>query len=190
MTRQELEHAIRAACDVSGDDEVYVFGSQAILGQYPDASAPLRQSAEADIAPVTAVDMVDVIDAHLGELSPFHDAFGFYVHGVSIDAAVLPRGWRKRAIAVRNDNTRNNTGWCVEAHDLAVSKLIAFRDKDRAFVRILLVDALINAETLRRRINQLPAHPRVTRPLLEAIKGWLDGVLKDVRPHKSRRPSR
>jgi hypothetical protein len=87
-----------------------VFGSQAILGQYPDAPASLRQSAEADIAPVTAIDMVDVIDAYLGELSPFHDAFGFYVHGVSIDAAVLPVGWERRAIAVRNDNTRNNNG--------------------------------------------------------------------------------
>ena len=41
MTRAELEHAIRAACDVSGDDEVYVFGSQAILGQYPDAPESL-----------------------------------------------------------------------------------------------------------------------------------------------------
>lgn len=85
MTRAELEHAIRAACDVSGDDQVYVFGSQAILGQYPDAPESLRQSAEADIAPVTKVDMVDVIDAHLGELSQFHDTFGFYVHGLSID---------------------------------------------------------------------------------------------------------
>ena len=53
MTRVELEHAIRAACDVCGDDQVYVFGSQAILGQYPDAPESLRQSAEADIAPVT-----------------------------------------------------------------------------------------------------------------------------------------
>ena len=190
MTRQELEHAIRAACGVSGDDEVYVFGSQAILGQYPDASAPLRQSAEADTAPVTAVDMVDVIDAHLGELSPFHDAFGFYVHGVSIDAAVLPRGWRSGQSQCGTTTQGTIQDGCVEAHDLAVSKLIAFRDKDRAFVRILLADALINAETLRRRINQLPAHPRVTRPLLEAIKGWLDGVLKDVRSHRSRRPSR
>ena len=69
MTRAELEHAIRAACDVSGDNEVYVFGSQAILGQYPDAPESLRQSAEADIAPVTAIDMVDVIDAHLMSLS-------------------------------------------------------------------------------------------------------------------------
>jgi hypothetical protein len=45
MTRLELEHAIRASCDVSGDDEVYVFGSQAILGQYPEAPESLRQSA-------------------------------------------------------------------------------------------------------------------------------------------------
>jgi hypothetical protein len=37
MTRLELEHAIRASCDVAGDDEVYVFGPQAILGHYPDA---------------------------------------------------------------------------------------------------------------------------------------------------------
>jgi hypothetical protein len=119
MTRLELEHAIRAACDVSGDDEVYVFGSQAILGQYPEAPESLRQSAEADIAPVKAIEMVDVIDGNLGELSTFHGTFGFYVHGVPIDTAVLPTGWERRAIEVRNENTRNYTGWCVEAHDLA-----------------------------------------------------------------------
>jgi hypothetical protein len=112
--------------------------------------------------------------------------FGFYVHGVSIDAAVLPIGWKQRAIAVRNDNTRNNTGWCVEAHDLAVSKHVAFRDKDKAFVRILLVDALIKPETLRRRLSRLPAHPRVTPRLLEVIEEWLGGALKDIRRRKSR----
>jgi hypothetical protein len=117
VTREELEHAIRAACDVAKDNAVYVFGSQAILGQYPDAPAVLRQSAEADIAPVNAVDMVDVIDANLGELSPFHQAFGYYVHGVAIEAAVLPAGWQRRAIGVRNANTGNGTGWCVEAHE-------------------------------------------------------------------------
>jgi hypothetical protein len=180
MTRAELEHAIRAACDVSGDDEVYVFGSQAILGQYPDAPEQLRQSAEADIAPVTAVEMVDVIDAQLGELSQFHDAFGFYVHGVSIDTAVLPTGWQKRAIEVRNANTRNATGWCVEAHDLAVSKLVAFRDKDRDFVRVLILEKLIDPRQLLLRLRRLPRHPRVTPQLLELIRGWIAGVLKDA----------
>jgi hypothetical protein len=37
MTYEQLEHAIRAACDVAGDTELLVFGSQAILGSYPKA---------------------------------------------------------------------------------------------------------------------------------------------------------
>jgi hypothetical protein len=169
MTRLELEHAIRASCDVAGDDEVYVFGSQAILGQYPDAPESLRQSAEADIAPVNAIDMVDMIDGNLGELSAFHGTFGFCVHGVPIDSAVLPTGWEERAIEVRNENTRNYTGWCVEAHDLAVSKLAAFRDKDREFVRTLLVEKLIDPSKLCRRLDQLSNNPRVKPELLAII---------------------
>ena len=49
MTRAELEHAIRAACDIAKDTAVVVFGSQAILGQFPDAPAGLRQSVEVDL---------------------------------------------------------------------------------------------------------------------------------------------
>jgi len=180
MTRAELEHAIRAACDVSRDNEVYVFGSQAILGQYPDAPESLRQSAEADIAPVKAIDMVDVIDGNLGELSIFHETFGFYVHGASIEAAVLPTGWQKRAIKVCNENTRNNTGWCVEAHDLAASKLAAFRNKDKDFVRTLLVEKLIDPRKLYRRVHQLSNNPRVKSELLAVIKAWIGGALRDI----------
>jgi len=119
MTRAELEQAIRAACDVSGDNQVYVFGSQAILGQYPEAPETLRQSAEADIAPVTAIDRVDAIDGALGELSQFHETFGFYVHGMPIEAAILPEGWQTRAIEVRNENTRHFTGLCMNDRDQA-----------------------------------------------------------------------
>lgn len=180
MTREELEHAIRAACDAAQDQEVYVFGSQAILGQYPDAPESLRQSAEADIAPVNAIDMVDVIDASLGELSSFHQAFGYYVHGVAITAAVLPQGWERRAIAVRNANTNGATGWCIEAHDLAASKLVAHRDKDRDFVRILLAEGLVNARRLRLRVGQLPRSDRLPDELRGAIHRWLAGTVEDL----------
>ncbi len=180
MTREELEHAIRAACDVTGDTEVYVFGSQAILGQFPDAPDALRQSAEVDIAPVHAVEMVDVIDANLGELSRFHEAFGFYVHGVAIDAAVLPNGWQRRAIAIRNDNTNNATGWCVDVHDLAISKLVAFRDKDREFVRVLIAENLVNPRKLVLRISQLPASNRVSDDLRTIVVKWVKGVVRDL----------
>lgn len=179
MTRAELEHAIRAACDLTGEAEMYVFGSQAILGQYPDAPEPLRQSAEADMAPKYAVDLVDMIDANLGEGSTFHAAHGFYVHGVPIETAVLPRGWEGRAVPVRNANTRENTGWCVEAHDLAASKLVAYRDKDREFVRTLIEHEMITPQRLRQRIAQLSRSaedPNRTRRLQE----WLSTTVQSL----------
>jgi hypothetical protein len=74
----------------------------------------------------------------LGELSLFHQTHGFYVHGVPISAATLPAGWEQRLIRVSNPNTLGNTGLCLESHDVAASKLVAFREKDRDFVRVLL----------------------------------------------------
>ena len=49
MRRDQLEHAIRAACHVSGDKELLILGSQAILGSHPDAPKTLRASIEVDI---------------------------------------------------------------------------------------------------------------------------------------------
>ncbi len=126
MTRAELEHAIRAACDVAGEDVVIVFGSQSILGQYPDAPADLRQSLEADVAPGSgSPEAADRIDAALGENSQFHRTHGFYVHGLTIDAACLPSGWERRTVTLRNAGTNGMEGRCIEAHDLAASKLVA-----------------------------------------------------------------
>jgi hypothetical protein len=155
VTRQELEHAIRAACDVADDHEVWVFGSQAILGEHPDAPASLRQSAEVDVAPRNHPQRADNIDGALGELSPFHEAYGFYVHGLPIDAATLPEGWQRRTIPVSGLGARPATGFCLEAHDLAASKLAAFREKDRRFVRTLIVEGLVDSERLLARVRSL-----------------------------------
>jgi hypothetical protein len=72
VTRNQLEHAIRAACDVSNDTELWIFGSQALLGQFPDAPESLRASIEVDVQPKNRPEAVDVIDGSLGELSMFH----------------------------------------------------------------------------------------------------------------------
>lgn len=124
--------------------------------------------------------MVDVIDANLGELSAFHQAFGFYVHGVPIEAAVLPAGWERRAIAVRNANTNGRTGWCVEAHDLAASKLVAFRDKDRDFVRVLIADELVKPRKLQLRVSQLPRGDRLNEQHRDRIVTWVRGIVRDL----------
>ena len=69
------------------------------------------------------------------------------MQGLTIEAATLPAGWESRLVAVRNVNTRGCTAWCLETHDLAASKLKAFRDKDKAFVRALLSERLIQVAT-------------------------------------------
>src|ERR1700693_1501285 len=51
MKRTELEHIIRASGTIADVDDVIVIGSQAILGQFPDAPAELLISNEADVYP-------------------------------------------------------------------------------------------------------------------------------------------
>lgn len=90
MNREQLEHAIRASCTVANDNEVYIFGSQSILGQFPDADGILTRSIEVDAFPKNRPEAVDNIDGALGENSPFHHTHGFYVHGVSINLQSYP----------------------------------------------------------------------------------------------------
>lgn len=177
MTREQLEHAIRAACDVSGDSEVWIFGSQAILGAHPDAPESLRASVEVDLQPKNRPQMVDVIDGALGEMSQFHQTFGFYVHGVSIETATLPYDWQSRVVCVSHPtNTRGNNGLCLEPHDLAASKLAAYRDKDREFVRNTLAEGLINGDTLLQRVDALP----LPDERLCQLKRWVRITLEDL----------
>jgi hypothetical protein len=49
MRRPQLEHVIRAAAGITGATEIVVIGSQAVLGQFPDAPADLLVSIEADV---------------------------------------------------------------------------------------------------------------------------------------------
>jgi hypothetical protein len=171
VTREQLEHAVRAACDVAGEEVVIVFGSQAILAQHPDACDELRQSMEADIAPGSDDPAVaDRIDGALGEDSAFQQLHGFYVHGLTIDAASLPKGWERRVVVLRNEGTRFNQGRCLEAHDLAASKLAAFRDKDRDYVRTLMAEGLIGIPKLMLRVRQLE---RSDAPLDRILK-WIE----------------
>ena len=156
MRRSELEHAIRAACDVAGIKEITVIGSQAILAQFPDAPGELRQSREVDVFSTAVPAAQELIDGVLGELSQFDQTHGFYVHGVGEETAILPAGWEKRLIPIRNENTNDCTGWCLDVHDLAASKLAAGREKDLVFVEALVVHRMVRPGILAERIDMLP----------------------------------
>ncbi len=171
MTRDQLEHAIRAACDVSKDTELYIFGSQAILGEYPNASESLRASIEVDVQPKNRPESVDDVDGTLGELSVFHQTHGFYVHGILIESAKLPDGWEQRTVPVSDPiSTRGMTGLCIETHDLAAGKLAAYREKDKEFVRLLLIEKMIDVNILTERISSLNVKEKLREILLQWVK--------------------
>jgi hypothetical protein len=148
MTRLELEHLIRAAGSIADDTEIVIVGSQSILGQFPDAPASLLVSAEADVFPLNRPELADLIDGSIGEGSPFHELYGYYAQGVDERTATLPPGWRDRLVKISNPNTRGVTGLCLEVHDLAISKYVAGREKDREFTRELAKQGMVRRDTL------------------------------------------
>lgn len=167
MKRSELEHLIRAAGAITNDAEIVVIGSQAILGQFPNAPSPLLVSAEADLFPLHRPELADLIDGSIGEGSSFHELFGYYAQGVGERTAVLPRGWRNRLIRIENANTRGVTGLCLEVHDLAVSKHVASREKDLEFTRELARHGMTDSKTLLGRLKETEILPEL-RKVIEA----------------------
>lgn len=156
VTREQLEHLIRAAATIANDDEIVVIGSQAILGAYPHAPASLLVSVEADVYPRNAPDRADLIDGSIGELSPFHETYGYYAQGVGPTTAVLPTGWESRLVVVSNANTRGAKGLCLDPHDLVLSKYVPFRDKDERFVVEAIRHRIVQREILMSRLADLP----------------------------------
>jgi hypothetical protein len=131
-------------------------GTQALLAQFPSAPDLLLSSIEADVFPRTDPAKSILIDGAIGELSTFHQTFGYYAHGVDETTATLPPGWQERLVPIHNENTGGATGWCLEVHDLAASKLAAGRPKDLDFVRVLLLEKMVATDTLASRVEALP----------------------------------
>ena len=163
MRRSDLEHLIRAAGRIAGERELVIIGSQSVLGQFPDAPVALLMSMEADLYPRAHPELADKVDGAIGEGSAFHQAHGYYAQGVGPDTATLPGGWQRRLVRVDNPNTSGYAGLCLEVHDLAISKYVAGREKDREFTRELARHSLINRTTLLRRLVATRLDPAVAK---------------------------
>lgn len=169
MRRDQLEHAIRTACQIIGHEAVVVVGSQSILGSFAEDELPpeATMSIEIDILPLVddgdeTARLADLIEGVAGEWSPFEEQHGFSIDGVDLETAVLPNGWRGRLVKVQNANTAAASGepqyigWCLGKEDLCVAKLCAFREKDQNFVAALLDAGLVDAEVIAKRLLEVP----------------------------------
>lgn len=179
MTRDQFEHAIRAAGAVLGVSQVLVIGSQALHASSEVLPAEASRSIEVDIGVLTGDPerMADLIDGSIGEASMFHDTFGYYAQGVTPGTAVLPDGWRGRLVRFESPATNGVTAWCLEPHDLWIAKAVAGREKDVEFCRATLGLRLVSPGVLRDRLSTMKLDPRVRLLVEQRIGGAPAGPL-------------
>jgi hypothetical protein len=183
MTREQLGHIVRAICAVLQIKEIWIIGSQSILGSFSEVDLPpiLTLSIEADFfVPGWSQQDENAIEATLGEVSIFAATHGYYADPVSEETACVPTGWKTRVVAFYNEATAGCTAWCLEPHDLAISKLAAGREKDLAFVGLLLENELVHESFLRELL-------KVDEDILPEKKAAILARLKRIT--KSREPT-
>jgi uncharacterized nucleotidyltransferase DUF6036 len=169
MQRIDLEHIIRAASDIVEQD-VVVIGSQAVLAQHPKAPPDLLISVEAVLFPADEPERADEIDGAIGEGSMFHGMFDYYAHGVGPETPSAPLGWRERLVPLSTENTRGATGWCMEIHDLVLSKCVADREKDWEYARVAISGGLVSTQTLLDRVDLLPVDENDKQRILKRLR--------------------
>lgn len=160
MRRADFDHLVAAAAEITGLDDLVVIGSQAILGPLRDAPALLLDSMEVDMYPRADPAKADEIDGVLGDGSSFHDTNGYYAHGVGPETAKAPAGWEERLVPIavppRVGSARHPVAWCLEPHDLVLSKCAAGRPRDFAYAKEALRAGIVDRAVLQARIDDLP----------------------------------
>lgn len=176
MTREQLAHVLRTVSRLTGDPEVLVIGSQSILGSYPEDQLPPEATGSMEVDTAFRSDpdgaKSDLVDVNIGELSEFHDEFGYYPHGVSVSTGVFPAGWENRLVTFETPRTKPGRGLCLEPHDCILAKLVRFDEKDQDFAYALVKAGLVDLGILEHRAGSLPAHPAV----IERIQTWIRGM--------------
>ena len=170
MRFEDLCHLIRAASAISGETEFVVIGSQSILGAWPDAPENLLVSEEIDAWPRRRPELADLLDGTIGELSPFHDTFGYYLQGVGPETAVLAPGWEARLVRVSHPAMGGGVALCLDPIDLLAAKCAAGRDKDLRFVADALASGRISSDRLVARIDELDAPPEIRHAALRVLE--------------------
>ena len=172
MTREELEHIIRASGDITDQYELVIVGSQSILGAVPRPEAVFTVSMEADIYPLQAPELADKIDGAIGEGSRFHDTYGYYAQGVGPETACLPTDWMQRVHRIQNRNTQDRIGYCLDVLDLFLAKAVAAREKDREFCIALLQYGYVNLEAALALVRNMPLDAKAQQRLRATMRRW------------------
>lgn len=169
MKKQQLDHVLRAAGRITGEKQFLIIGSQSLHGKFPDLPDDIVRSAEVDLIAKNIGDRTEWLNV-IGQDSPFHETFGYYADPVDEATAVLPKGWKGRLVNLPPGETEGVTGLCLDPHDLAIAKYVAYREKDLIFTRELARRGIVTRDRLLALIGDTPVNEKTRERIRDRIE--------------------
>lgn len=161
MSRDKVEHILRAAGGVTGKTEFVLIGSAAVSAWRANLPDAMVISRDVDLFAYDAPDaeeIADLLDGALGQASQFDSTWGYYCDGVGPNTAMLPNDWETRAMRFTSPATEGVVAIVPEPSDIALSKLAAGRPKDMAWLRAAVGHGVIDVAAMEARLPLLPSH--------------------------------
>jgi hypothetical protein len=168
VKKQQVDHVLRAAGRIAGDDQFIIIGSQSLHGKFPDLPDELLASMELDLYAKNQRANTELPNV-IGQDSEFHRTYGYYADPVDERTAVLPKGWQARLINLPAGDTGGVRGLCLDPHDLAISKYVARREKDVIFMRELVRRGCLDQAVLLARVADTPTDETTKARILQNI---------------------
>lgn len=176
MRKGDFDHLVAVAASITGEDEIVVIGSQAILGSVEAPPEAMLRSLEADLYPRADPAKAEQIDGAIGDGSQFQATYGYYAHGVGPETAKAPAGWEGRLVRVEVQRRPGQSGTvialCLEVHDLVLAKCAAGRERDREFAEVGLRAEIVELRQLLDGVEDMPLDP----PRREHVRAMLNGI--------------
>jgi hypothetical protein len=147
MKKQQVDHILRAAGEITGETQFIIIGSQSLHGKHPDVSDEIVMSFEVDLIAKKRPDRTEWLNM-IGQDSRFHETHGYYADPVDESTATLPKGWKGRLVNLPPGDTAGVSGLCLDPHDLAIAKYVARRDKDIVFNSELAARGIVKKKRL------------------------------------------
>ncbi len=182
MRKSDLFELIRKISEISSEEKPIIVGSQAVHAVTKNLPEIARKSIECDFLFTGGkTETRAEINKQLGVFSNFQIEHGFYADALGLATVVLPTGWQKRLQPLLDENGKT-IAYAAEIHDVAVSKLIAGREKDFQF----LIDAfrieIISVEKFAERVRLIKTMPQsaVLIDRLEKLEKHLFGKTSEA----------
>ncbi len=160
MQKSDLFELVRQIKQIAPEEIPIIVGSQAVHVITQILPEIVQQSIECDFLLASGKSETRAeINKKLGVFSSYQLEHGFYADALGLATVILPTGWQERLQKFEDENG-NVIAYVAEIHDIAISKLIAGREKDFLFLKELFVREFIEIDVFLERVFLVQSMPQ------------------------------